>query len=57
MFRVLPKDAALDDLWRAGLVYSRPATEEPDEWTLDAASNVPPSTDPSKWEYAIFIEE
>ena len=62
MFRQLPKDSTLDELWRAGLVYSRPTSRtlrDGDEWKLDKPiyGAIAPTVDPSRWEYAILVEE
>jgi len=57
MFQQLPKDDTLDELWRAGLVYSRPIRG--DEWILDKPipGTLAPTADQSRWEYAILVEE
>lgn len=62
MFRQLPKNSTLDELWRAGLVYSRPISQtmwDGDGWTLDEVKpgKVAPTADSSKWQYAIQVED
>ncbi len=56
MFRVLPRDDTLDDLWRAGLLYSR--AKSADIWRWDSPEQPdPPTLSHGRWEFAIFIEE
>lgn len=56
MFRQLPKDSTLDELWRAGLVYSRPNDHEP--WRFDTPDQSdPPTKSSERWRFAIQVEE
>lgn len=59
MFRVLPRNDTLDDLWRAGLVYSRNKEHNnPQEWHFDSPEQTdPPTMSTERWEFAIQVEE
>jgi len=55
-FKELPRDYTLDELWRAGLVYSRPNDHEP--WRFDTPYQPdPPSSACARWRFAIFVED
>lgn len=60
MFRILPRNAELNELWEANLLYSR-ATDapEPREWRVDAYDEDTdyPTDSAEEWEYALQVED
>lgn len=60
MFRVLPRNKELDELWVAGLLFSR-ANDTPEhfEWAEDSYHEhvLPPTRSSEQWEFAIQVED